>query len=166
VLVGSKPPLPPSAPPAEPSSGGHGRVDQDGWKELSPENSMKSSIRLSAGGMSGLSAGGIGGAGAGDSSLGRSGGGLGSGIGSLGDSMGSGKNDPRWRAMEDTINTVGDWAVRALPALLEILKKGGKYEQKDIDFLRPSFKAALYEAHEVWEKKGALTNFPCFFAYV
>jgi hypothetical protein len=153
VLVGSKPPLPPSAPSAagEPSSGGHGRVDQDGWRELSPENSMKSSnashsLRLSAGGASGLSAGGMVG---GDGPMGRSGG-LGGGIGSLGGD----KNDPKWRAMEDTINTVGDWAVRALPALLEILKKGGKFEQKDIDFLRPSFKAALYEAHEVWEKKG------------
>jgi ankyrin repeat protein len=28
------------------------------------------------------------------------------------------QNDPKWRAMEETISVVGDWAVRALPALL------------------------------------------------
>ena len=30
---------------------------------------------------------------------------------------------------------------------------------KEIDFLRPSFKAAIYEAKEVWEKKGEPSNF-------
>ena len=33
----------------------------------------------------------------------------------------------KWRAMETTIKAVGDWAVKALPALLEISKRGGRY---------------------------------------
>jgi ankyrin repeat protein len=59
----------------------------------------------------------------------------------------------RWRAMEGTLEKVGDWAVKALPALLEISKKGGRFEDKDLDTLRPSFRAAVMEARSVWEKK-------------
>lgn len=79
--------------------------------------------------------------------------------------------------MEGTIEKVGDWAVKALPALLEISKKGGRFEIRDLDSLRPSFRAgtpfpslpfhslffvwngfvdalpAVMEAREVWEKK-------------
>jgi ankyrin repeat protein len=65
----------------------------------------------------------------------------------------------RWRAMEDTIHAVGDWAVRALPALLELSKKGARFDMKDIESLRPSFKAAVLEAKEVWEKKSEPSNF-------
>ena len=68
-------------------------------------------------------------------------------------------DDGRWRAMEDTLTAVGDWAVRALPALLELAKKGARFDVKDIEFLRPSFKAAIHEAKEVWEKKAEPANF-------
>ena len=43
--------------------------------------------------------------------------------------------------MEGTLEKVGDWAVKALPALLEICKKGGRFELRDLDSLRPSFRA-------------------------
>jgi ankyrin repeat protein len=33
----------------------------------------------------------------------------------------------RWRDMDDTIEEVGDWATKALPALLEITKRGNAY---------------------------------------
>eukprot|EP01035_Chromulina_nebulosa_P025060 gene25060-32674_t len=65
----------------------------------------------------------------------------------------------KWRPMEGTLEKVGDWAVRALPALLEICKKGGRFEIRDLDSLRPSFRAAVMEAREVWEKKSEPANF-------
>lgn len=43
--------------------------------------------------------------------------------------------------MEGTLEKVGDWAVKALPALLEISKKGGRFDLRDLDSLRPSFRA-------------------------
>ena len=38
----------------------------------------------------------------------------------------TGQPQQKWRAMETTIRAVGDWAVKALPALLEISKRGGR----------------------------------------
>jgi hypothetical protein len=68
-------------------------------------------------------------------------------------------NQDRWRPMEDTLNIVGDWAVKSLPALLELCKKGARFEVKDIECLRPSFRAAVLEAKDVWDKKMEPTNF-------
>lgn len=65
----------------------------------------------------------------------------------------------RWRSMEETLSQVGDWAVRALPALLELCKKGARFELKDIEFLRQSFRAAVLEARDVWASKAPPTNF-------
>ncbi len=49
--------------------------------------------------------------------------------------------------------------MKALPALLEISKKGGRFDEKDLEVLRPSFRAAVMEAREVWEKKAEPSNF-------
>ncbi len=68
-------------------------------------------------------------------------------------------NQDRWRPMEDTLNIVGDWAVKSLPALLELCKKGARFDPKDIECLRPSFRAAVLEAKDVWDKKSEPTNF-------
>lgn len=68
-------------------------------------------------------------------------------------------SNDKWRAMEDTLHLVGDWAVRALPVLLELSKKGARFEPKDIEFLRSSFKTAVLEAKDVWEKKSIPDNF-------
>jgi hypothetical protein len=65
----------------------------------------------------------------------------------------------KWRAMEETIEQVGDWAVRALPTLLEIVKKGGRYDVKDLDILRPSFRSAVELAHVEWMQKKQMPNF-------
>eukprot|EP01038_Epipyxis_sp_PR26KG_P004781 gene4781-6706_t len=73
--------------------------------------------------------------------------------------IGKGQITPRWRDMEGTIEKVGNWAVKALPAILEICKKGGRFNPKDLDFLRPSFRAAVMEAREVWLKKIEPSNF-------
>ncbi len=48
----------------------------------------------------------------------------GGGGGAAGDARKAQGKVDRWRAMDDTLEQVGDWAVRALPALLEITKKG------------------------------------------
>lgn len=64
--------------------------------------------------------------------------------------------------METTIKAVGDWAVKALPALLEISKRGGRCRpQQDalLLTLRPSFRAAVEEAQLVWKKQKMPGNF-------
>jgi ankyrin repeat protein len=63
------------------------------------------------------------------------------------------KDGKKWRSMENTIEKVGDYAVKSLPVLLEIGKKGGRFDVKDLEILRPSFRLCIFEAHEVWEKK-------------
>jgi ankyrin repeat protein len=96
----------------------------------------------------------------------------GSGTGGIGSSAsnagGSGppvlNNDPsqRWRAMESTIKLVGDWAVKALPVLLEISKRGGRCRPQSealLQSLRPSFRAAVEEAQQVWRKSKMPPNF-------
>ena len=65
----------------------------------------------------------------------------------------------KWRPMEETIEKVGDWAVRALPTLLEIVKKGGRYDESDLDILRPSFRSAVELAHAEWIQKKQMPNF-------
>lgn len=45
----------------------------------------------------------------------------------------------KWRAMEGTLEKVGDWAVKALPALLEITKKGGRIDPKGLVSMYCSF---------------------------
>ena len=65
----------------------------------------------------------------------------------------------KWRDMEETIDKVGDWAVRALPTLLEIVKKGGRYDTKELDILRPSFRSAVELAHDEWIQKKTKVKF-------
>ena len=68
----------------------------------------------------------------------------------------------KWRAMESTIQQVGDWAVKALPALLEISKRGGRYRPQQealLLTLRPSFRAAVEEAQAVWRRAKMPGNF-------
>jgi ankyrin repeat protein len=68
----------------------------------------------------------------------------------------------KWRAMESTIQQVGDWAVKALPALLEISKRGGKcrpQQESILQSLRPSFRDAVEEAQAVWRKTRMPGNF-------
>lgn len=69
----------------------------------------------------------------------------------------------RWRPMEATLNLVGDWVVRTLPALLELSKRGSRFDPvRDLQDLRPSVRAAVLEAHAVWEKKAQPENFGTF----
>lgn len=68
----------------------------------------------------------------------------------------------KWRAMDETLSQVGDWAVRALPALLELCRKGARFEQRDVDFLRQSFRSAIQEGRDVWLTKSAPANFKDF----
>jgi hypothetical protein len=64
--------------------------------------------------------------------------------------------------METTIQQVGDWAVKALPALLEISKRGGRcrpQQEAILLSLRPSFRAAVEEAQAVWKRARMPNNF-------
>eukprot|EP01032_Pedospumella_encystans_P013468 gene13468-15505_t len=73
-----------------------------------------------------------------------------------------GQPQQKWRAMETTIRAVGDWAVKALPALLEISKRGGRCRPQQETLLlslRPSFRAAVDEAQGVWRKGKMPNNF-------
>jgi ankyrin repeat protein len=65
----------------------------------------------------------------------------------------------KWRVMDETLSQVGDWAVRALPALLELCRKGARFELRELEFLRASFRSAVQEARDVWLNKSAPTNF-------
>lgn len=68
----------------------------------------------------------------------------------------------RWRAMEATLQVVGDWVVRTLPALLELSKKGARFDPANLQALRPSVRAAVLEAKDVWDKKAQPENFQAF----
>ena len=59
----------------------------------------------------------------------------------------------KWRPMEETIEQVGNWAVRALPVILEIVKKGGRFDPKHLEGLRPSFREAVQLARTEWAEK-------------
>ena len=64
--------------------------------------------------------------------------------------------------METTIKQVGDWAVKALPSLLEISKRGGRCRPQQESLLlqlRPSFRAAVEEAQAVWKKQRMPPHF-------
>lgn len=56
---------------------------------------------------------------------------------------------------------MGDWAVRALPALLEISKRGGRCFRPEREFaaLRPSFRTAVEEAQAEWHRRRMPRNF-------
>mmetsp|Transcript_24130 Transcript_24130/g.24718 ORF Transcript_24130/g.24718 Transcript_24130/m.24718 type:complete len:810 (+) Transcript_24130:123-2552(+) len=71
-------------------------------------------------------------------------------------------SEPKWRDMEATIEKVGDWAVRALPVILEIVKKGGRYDPKSLEGLRTSFKSAVELAKIEWDEKKETPNFTDF----
>lgn len=66
--------------------------------------------------------------------------------------------DP-WRNMENTLERVGDWAQKALPVLLDIVKRGGRFDPRYLNFLRPSFRAAVEEARDAWLKKSEPPKF-------
>lgn len=77
-------------------------------------------------------------------------------------------SNQKWRAMENTLHLVGDWAALTLPLVLELCKRGARIDnfipsipniKKVLDKLRPSFRAAIMEAIEVWEKKMMPSNF-------
>ncbi|CAE7536476.1 ANKRD52 [Symbiodinium microadriaticum] len=67
--------------------------------------------------------------------------------------------DVKWRPMEETIEQVGNWAVRALPVILEIVKKGGRFDPKHLEGLRPSFREAVQLARTEWAEKREGTHF-------
>lgn len=72
-------------------------------------------------------------------------------------------SEQKWRSMETTIQQVGDWAVKALPVLLEISKRGGRccrpQAEAILQSLRPSFRAAVEEMQAVWKKTRMPGNF-------
>jgi hypothetical protein len=65
----------------------------------------------------------------------------------------------KWRDMDDTIEEVGDWATKALPALLEITKRGGRFELRELERVRTSFAVAVQEAQRQWENKAQPAEF-------
>jgi len=65
----------------------------------------------------------------------------------------------KWRNMELTLELVGIWTVKILPSILEIVRKGGRFELKDIETLRPSFRVAMIEARVLWDDKTVPSNF-------
>lgn len=67
--------------------------------------------------------------------------------------------DTKWRRMEQTIEQVGNWAVRALPVILEIVKKGGRFDPRLLESLRPSFREAVQLARTEWAEKREGANF-------
>lgn len=70
--------------------------------------------------------------------------------------------DDKWRAMEGTIDRYGRWAVKTLPVLLEISKKGGRFDPTVLESLRPSFRAAVMEARMSWERLSEPKGFRAF----
>ena len=67
--------------------------------------------------------------------------------------------DTKWRPMEETIERVGNWAVRALPVILEIVKKGGRFDPRHLEGLRPSFREAVQLARTEWAEKKEGAHF-------
>ena len=65
-------------------------------------------------------------------------------------------NKNNFRNTKEAVDQVGEWAVEALPTLLEIAKRGGRFDPtvQELDSLRPSFRAAIMEARAIWEKAG------------
>lgn len=61
-----------------------------------------------------------------------------------------------FRNTREAVEQVGEWAVEALPTLLEIAKRGGRFDaaMPELDCLRPSFREAILEARGVWERAG------------
>lgn len=61
-----------------------------------------------------------------------------------------------FRNVVDAVGEVGDWAVEALPTLLEITKRGCRFDgnMKELDNLRPSFRNAILEARSLWENSS------------
>ena len=57
--------------------------------------------------------------------------------------------------MYNTVDRVGNWVLQALPVLLEIVRKGGRYTEESVEHLRPSFKEAIHSACVMWNKAEA-----------
>jgi ankyrin repeat protein len=69
------------------------------------------------------------------------------------------KEQAKYATMDEALTRVGEWAVHCLPVLLEIAKKGGRFEEIQLDVLRRSFKEAVMEAREAWAQKKEPINF-------
>ena len=70
-----------------------------------------------------------------------------------------GKDEVKYANMDEALTKVGEWAVHCLPVLLEIAKKGGRFELGQLECLRRSFKEAVMEARDVWVQKKEPSNF-------
>lgn len=71
-------------------------------------------------------------------------------------------NSQNNKSMQNTLEKVGDWVVKILPVLLEIVRKGGRFEYKAVEFMRPSFRNAIIDAKQTWQTKAEPMNFWCF----
>lgn len=67
--------------------------------------------------------------------------------------------DNKYATMDEALTKVGEWAVHCLPVLLDITKKGGRFEETQLDRLRRSFKEAVKEARDAWVQKKEPSNF-------
>eukprot|EP00602_Paraphysomonas_sp_CaronLab_P005784 CAMPEP_0185033330 /NCGR_PEP_ID=MMETSP1103-20130426/22140_1 /TAXON_ID=36769 /ORGANISM="Paraphysomonas bandaiensis, Strain Caron Lab Isolate" /LENGTH=729 /DNA_ID=CAMNT_0027569553 /DNA_START=153 /DNA_END=2342 /DNA_ORIENTATION=+ len=67
-------------------------------------------------------------------------------------------------AMQERVQQYGTWVLRALPVLLEIVRKGGRYTEDSIADLRDSFKEAIDAARLAWHSAKEPDNFEEFIA--
>jgi hypothetical protein len=61
--------------------------------------------------------------------------------------------------LRQTVDEVQEFVLERLPALLEIVKKGGRYTPEGIAMLRPSFQDMINETQKAWKDAGEPENF-------
>mmetsp|Transcript_13242 Transcript_13242/g.19951 ORF Transcript_13242/g.19951 Transcript_13242/m.19951 type:complete len:734 (+) Transcript_13242:86-2287(+) len=62
-------------------------------------------------------------------------------------------------AMQERVQQYGTWVLQALPVLLEIVRKGGRYTEDSISDLRDSFREAIDSARLAWHSAKEPSNF-------
>ncbi len=66
--------------------------------------------------------------------------------------------------MKETLDEVSDFVQHALPVLMEIVRKGGRYAEESVASLRPSFQDAITTGRDTWNKQVSPPNFAQFLA--
>jgi ankyrin repeat protein len=61
--------------------------------------------------------------------------------------------------LRQTVDEVQEFVLERLPALLEIVKKGGRYSPEGIAILRPSFQDMINETQKAWRDAAEPENF-------
>lgn len=61
--------------------------------------------------------------------------------------------------LSSTLDDVADFVQIFLPTLIELVRKGGRYDSESISFLRPSFQEVINTAKDIWKQLNEPENF-------